>query len=225
MGFTVRQITRRVIFIRYDSAEEAAKAFLRPQEYYESPKFEKKIFTVGEYLRWYSESESGGETYAKDTQGYNIPSWVFQPFIQGLFNPLSPEEQALIETIRYRTDKYYVIGAYEGGDPDVEAHETAHGLYYTNEKYKNEVNRILSQYNLSAIKRYVKKLGYGQHVILDECHAFVVASAEWLYDSENIAVPEGLTLKLRNCLQKHLDSERSKLKNAREERRADTGEP
>jgi hypothetical protein len=197
---------------------------LRVQEYYESPEFAKTIFTIGQYLSWYSEYESGGATYTEDTQGYNVPSWTFAPFIQGLFNPLTEEEAELIEAIRYRTDKFYVIGAYEGSDPDVEVHETAHGLYFTNESYKAEVDAIMAEHDLSALEEYVRDQGYGEHVVRDECHAFIVATAEWLTDSENIKVPEGIALRLRDCVQRYLDIERKELKNAKKQSGTDQGE-
>jgi hypothetical protein len=215
MGFIIKPITRHVVLFKFKTRAEAAKALLRPQEYYESPKFANKIFTLGEYLSWYSEYEAGGATYAKETHGYNIPSWVFEPFIKGLFDPLSPEETEIINAIKYRTDKFYLIGICEDSDSDVETHETAHGLYYTNEKYKKAVDKILTAFNLNTLKAYMKKIGYGQHVIMDECHAFIIASAEWLYDSENIQVQEELIFKLRSCMQKYLAIERKKLKNGK----------
>lgn len=75
--YQIIQIIPHVYQLHFDSAYDLAMHFVRMQEYYESPKFRKQIFTLVEYMAWYSkEHGKGAFTYPKDWTGFNVPSDV-----------------------------------------------------------------------------------------------------------------------------------------------------
>lgn len=174
------------ILVSADSKKELAETMMRFQEYYESPVWQGKIFTRGQFLNWYS-TEYGANTYAADWSGFNFPSIILEPFKKGLFDPLTNNEKKLIKLLRYRNDDFYIIGA---NSSDVLKHELCHALYYTNKEYRSEVEGLLNK-NKNKIKHLIKHLlemGYCEGVLLDEVQAYVL-DGTYLQEN-NIEVPE-----------------------------------
>jgi hypothetical protein len=161
------------VWVWADSQDELGLTFMRFQEHYESanPDFRNKIFTQGQLKRWYSE-EYGSNSYHSHWVGFNFPSSVLIPFKEGLFDPLTIEEQRLLELFRYRSDNFYIIGAQSGGTL---RHELAHALYASNSKYKDELDKFLLK-NKSKLKntlKYIKDKGYCDEVLFDEIQAYI----------------------------------------------------
>jgi hypothetical protein len=100
------------VWISADSQEELGNTFIRFQEFYESPNpnFLGKIFTLGMVRQWYS-VKYGADTYHHDWTGFNFPSRILLPFKQGLFDPLTNEEIALLNLFKYRQDHFYISRA------------------------------------------------------------------------------------------------------------------
>ena len=165
-----------------------SKTFVRFQEFFESPKFRGKVFTLKKFEKWYkkqNKKENKGKfTYYKDFSGHNIPSSVLGRFYAGDFNPLSMRELWFLEQFKNVKGKFYVIGTYKekkvaGGD--TLKHELAHSLFYLNRKYKKEVLEILDKTNLKSLLKKFKKSGeYDKSVYLDECHAYILADLKWM---------------------------------------------
>ena len=152
-----------------DSTTELATAFLRFQEHYESPsdQFRGQVFTLGQYKLWY-EKQYGWFSYYTDWSGFNIHSYVLEPFKEGLFDPLLPEEQNLVSLfVNAPKDKFYIIGA---NTKDVLDHELNHALYAHSYDYYNEVNKTFDA-NLEKIKYALEHLldkGYCKYLLYDE---------------------------------------------------------
>lgn len=171
--------------------EELATALMRFQEFYESPfpDIRGQIFTLG-YLRAKGSRTApglstyeGGTHYKPDWAGYNFPSYVLDPFIRGLFDPLTSYEQDIVNTLKYNTEKFYVIGTFGDSDPlGALEHEICHGLYYTVPKYKKAVDDVLGQYNLTNLKKMLLSWGYSKEVLDDECHAYLSADWDYIHD-------------------------------------------
>lgn len=161
------------IWISADSQKELNVAFMRFAEYYESPnkKFRNNIFTVGQLKNWYSITY-GADTYHKDWSGFNIPSKVLIPFLQGLFDPLTKEEQELLSLFRYRHDDFFIIGAQ---NESVLRHELAHALFAHNSKYRYAIDLYVlkHQKELKKISRYILDKGYCEDVLIDELQAYI----------------------------------------------------
>lgn len=169
----VKQQKYNSVWIKADSQEELNITFMRFTEFYESPnpKFRNNIFTIGQLKNWYSLTY-GADTYHKDWIGFNIPSLVLIPFRQGLFDPLTAQEQELLDLFRYRYDNFYIIGAQ---NDSVLRHELAHALYASNIKYKNSINTYISKHksSLRKISKYILDKGYCKDVLYDEIQAYI----------------------------------------------------
>ena len=171
MSLKVKKQPFNSVWISADSQEELGNTFMRFQEHYESPQFKGQIFTVGQARAWYS-STYGANTYEKDWSGYNFPSIVFKPFRDGLFDPLTKEEQELIELFKYRHDSFYIIGAQTD---DVLRHELSHALYNYSVKYKISIDQLIKKYqkDLKPTIKYILDKGYDKTVINDELQAYI----------------------------------------------------
>lgn len=161
------------VWVWADSQEELGLTFMRFQEHYESPNknFKGQVFTQGQLKRWYSETY-GANNYHINWIGFNIPSKVLIPFKNGLFDPLTIEEQRLLDLFRYRRDNFYIIGAQNNSTL---RHELAHALYATNIKYKNEIDKFLKKNGekLRNTLKYIKDKGYCDDVLFDEIQAYI----------------------------------------------------
>ena len=161
------------VWVWADSQEELGLTFMRFQEHYESTssEFRGKIFTLGQLKRWYSETH-GANNYHTTWIGFNFPSKVLIPFREGLFDPLTVEEQRLLDLFKYRSDNFYIIGAQNNSTL---RHELSHALYASNPKYRDEINKFLSK-NKSKLKQTVKYIlgkGYCEDVLYDEIQAYI----------------------------------------------------
>jgi hypothetical protein len=178
----ITKVSDSIISFKYKDRDSLCSAMCRIEESYESPEFAKKVFTLGQYRQWYSE-RFGAWTYNRDWSGFNIPSDSLKPFFDGMFDPLTESEAEIVELLKYRKSKFCLIGTFEGCDDDVYEHEICHALFSTNDGYKQDVLAVLEEYryDLDHLKKHLRDdLGYGDNVILDECHAYISESWEWI---------------------------------------------
>lgn len=203
----LEKISESIILIEYDSRQSLCSALVRFEEHYEGAEYRGKIFTLGEYRRWYC-LFYGAWTYEKDWSGFNIPAHAFKPFFEGLFDPLTDAEAEIVEMLRPKAGNYCVIGTFVGGEPDVFEHEICHAMFSTNGEYKAHVLDILKDYEeeLVDLKVLLKDvLGYGDNVILDECHAYICESSEFLIESK-ISFPEECRSRLQELKAKYREN-------------------
>ena len=166
----IKQLKFNTVLLQTDSQESLCKTFIRFQEFYESPKFKNTIFTLGQLKHWYSITY-GADTYHRDWEGFNFPSYVLKPFINGLFDPLTKEENELISLFRYRNDDFYIIGA---NDESTIRHELSHALYAYSKSYRKNIDIVCQKYDkkLNKIKKYLLDKGYCIDVLNDEIQAY-----------------------------------------------------
>ncbi len=161
-------------------------AFLRIQEYYESPKFKDEVFSRAQFVEWYSKEcgqHSSGEsfTYYRDWVGFNIPSSVADSFLKAKFPDILPVESYLIQAlekafIKHR-DSFYIIGFASSCQDWTIEHEVAHALYSLDPAYRAEINQVLGQLSEEQQEVYRTKLisfGYDEGVLEDETHAYLI---------------------------------------------------
>ena len=189
----LKQIAPKIYWIDYDNQEDLAMSFLRFQEHYESPEFKDEIFTIGQYREWYkTTSKTGAFTYATDWNGFNVPSYAFKPFINGIFDPLTEREDKLLIAmalggIDFDSD-FYLIGTHSG-EIDVLEHEVCHALYYVNSEYRDKMNELMSQHDLSDLHDILINMGYHKDLCQDESHAYICTGFE---KGENMSCPDSL---------------------------------
>jgi len=177
----LEEVLPNVFHIHIASPETLSYTFLRPQEYYESPEFKGKIFTIDEFKKWYTNTVGNGNfTYVQDWMGFNIPGEVLEPFFNGDFGQLDGLEQNLLQMFSdKRGQKYYVIGTcdWEGSNETL-LHELAHGLFYTNEAYRKAVTDAvigLDDGERKIMEEFLKKEGgYHPDVWVDEINSYLI---------------------------------------------------
>jgi hypothetical protein len=182
MKINKRAVAKNIFLLEFETQNELASTFLRFQEHYESPEFKGKIFTLDEYKEWYT-GVRGSFSYYTDWSGFNIPSYVFSPFLEGKFDPLTPEENYLLSLFEDLDHPYYIIGIHDDSEKMKKTinHEIAHGLFYTNPEYKERVLKILAKYNLDNFKNWLRSLGgYHESVLDDEVHAYTLFGSDKL---------------------------------------------
>ena len=179
-----------------------AATFMRFQEHYESPRFKGLIFSVEEYMDWYAE-ENGNFSYFQDWSGFNIPSWVLEPFYDGDFNPLTEKEKAFLDLFRGIGGDFYIIGATwdtkKREFKTVVKHEFVHGLFYTEADYKQKVIEESKKHDTSKIERALSKIGYAPAVYLDEMNAYLLTGADSL---KREGAPWSEVRRLRSCMER-----------------------
>ena len=191
MKIKYEKIANNIYHLTLPSNWQLAKTFLRFQEHFESPKFRGKIFSLDEYKKWYILNspigkKTGKFTYYRDWGGFNIPSKVLIPFYKGKFNPLSKEEKVILKLFKNkRKKKFYIIATFKNSGRYLLKHEIAHGLFYTNLKYKREVIKILKRIDQKVkrqITNYLAKYGGGYHpsVWTDEIHTHILENLNYL---------------------------------------------
>jgi hypothetical protein len=200
MSPKIIQITSQIIEVRYRTQDELARAFIRFQEHYEGPKYRGTIFTLGEYRAWYAQ-HNGAFNYYTEWTGFNIPSYVFANFKHGLFDPLLPEEQELLDLFIDRRDKFYVIGTYREKE---KTHETAHALFYLDNLYREKVVDLVRKYNrVRELAVFIRSEGYHKDVLIDEIQAYIIGDNDWLHKKQH-GVPESLRKTLHDIFILHL---------------------
>ena len=184
----LEELTGSIVHLSYKSQRKLASTFLRFQEHYESSEFRGRVFELEDFMWWYMNNteegvEKGKFTYGKDFEGFNIPSVALEPFYGGKFNPLSKKERKILELFeKRRGQRFYIIATYKSDGKKRQRktlkHEIAHGLFYTNPRYKEEVLRVLNKIDakkLREIKHFLKNEKYHPDVLQDETHAYIIS--------------------------------------------------
>lgn len=203
MKYKVRNIVyykgHGIFLAEFDNHYDLAMTFLRYQEYYESDnkKFKGKIFSIFDYMEWYSKKRDGVFTYPQDWSGFNIPDYVFasinsrraeipdyNKYDECMYDIVmksrilltSHHTKNIVEDWVELVDaRFYIIGAVKD-ESDVMDHEIAHGLYYINQEYCHEMNTLIKQIPADESKillEHFKELGYSKSVWNDEAQAYL----------------------------------------------------
>lgn len=193
-----------IYMIESNSRQVLADMFMRFQEYYESPEFKGKVFTVEQFAAWYA-SKYGAFTYSKDWYGFNIPAGVVEPFRQGQFNPLTAQEQKLLEICQGAKGDFYIIGVTQNAEyfKETVQHEFVHGAFHVNKQYRDEVVSCLKDHRISTISTALAKMGYHTDVAADEANAYVLVEPETINEFVTVRDTERLRSRLDTIFQKH----------------------
>ncbi len=179
-----------------------ASTFMRFQGHYESPTLRGKLFTLEEFMDDYAK-QNGNFTYCSDWRGFNIPSWVLEPFYGAKFNPLSKKEQKLLQLFRYISGEFYVIGLSDevSGDPCFIKHEFVHGLFYTNYDYRRAVKVAITKHYTDKFRAGLISMGYSPDVTIldDEINAYSITGLGDTLSKTDKSIREDIK-ELQKCL-------------------------
>jgi hypothetical protein len=181
---------------------DRAMLFCRYQEFYESPykNIRGKYFTIFEFMRTYTKQRKADMfTYPWDWSGYNIPSNVLEKAHDTFYKETEYDvimndiifycaNDAMRKNDGTRTN-WYLIGA-DNFSSKTMNHEIAHGLYFTNKKYKKSCDSLISEikkkdYNLT--RKSLVKMGYADDtkIIDDEIQAFFSTGLYKSFDNDS----------------------------------------
>src|SRR3989344_945532 len=188
-----------IYLIESRTRQDLAVAFMRFQEYYESPEFKGRVFSVDDFAHWYTR-KFGSFSYSGDWYGFNIPGTVLAPFKNGDFNPLTASERRLIDFCSGVDGNSYIIGATPSAEffKETVQHEFVHGAFYTNVEYKREVVSCVNDFNIHTVRNGLLKMGYCDDVVIDETNAYVLVEPDTIQEYSSL----GSTKKLREQLDK-----------------------
>jgi hypothetical protein len=176
----ITQPLKNLYLVNFKKHSDLCYTFLRFQEYFESPKYKNKTFSLKEFKDWYCESRHQQKfTYCYDWAGFNIPDYILTPFFNNQFKKITKREQALLNAFKNIPKPFYIIGLSQKYFEHSKEHEIAHGLWYLNKNYKRRIQSILKQIPEKTLKRLhseLRKLGYHKDVFEDETHAFILSS-------------------------------------------------
>src|SRR5690606_21012077 len=123
--------------------------FMRFQEMYESnsPRFRGKSFELIDYITWYTSKNDEDEkfTYFNDWGGFNLPLYIITEWnskakdVNNYDRFMMSIAEKILKDSGENERAPYLIGCKTGCEATM-SHEIAHGLYYTDHNYKNEMN-------------------------------------------------------------------------------------
>lgn len=174
------QKLKKHIYIYYaPNLSHLGTTFCRFSEFAESPVFKNKIFTLKEYKKWYKSYYKNPKfTYCQDYNGFNIPDYIFTPFLQGKFDPLSKLESQLLQQIQNLPKPFYIIGVSLSSQdaPLILKHELAHAYFQLSKSYRQKMLQLINQLSTTNLYNLYKELelyGYDVSVYNDEIQAYL----------------------------------------------------
>lgn len=183
-----KQIFPHIYHLRFKKAYDLAMHFLRYQEHYESIHFKGQIFSLVDYMEWYSKNHGDGAfTYTNDWSGFNVPSSVLIEVSEAELPDLNRYDiqmRSLIETVRKEEGehRFYFIGTSEESDADeddsedrVLDHEIGHAMYFINDEYRKDMDGLLDampRKNYNAAWVALQEMAYHPCTCRDEVHAY-----------------------------------------------------
>jgi hypothetical protein len=189
--FSLRKLADSIYHLHFSNKYDLGMTFLRYQEYYESPRFRHKAFTIAEYMAWYVKSgEHKSFTYPADWSGYNIPLDEIEQCMvmaqgEGDWNHHDSLMEGIVEMIRAEcTEGGYLIGTSDETGEDVLQHEFGHALFNTDWHYKHVIVTKWEGINGTQVWQQARKIlqdrGYNDEVILDEAQAYCLGGKDIL---------------------------------------------
>jgi hypothetical protein len=179
----MNEIYPGLFYLESENQKELGDRFKRFYGHYESPKLRKKNFSEKRFDSWFKNHTIYGKenlSFNEIVGGVNIPNWVFEPFIEGRFDPLNSLESDVIKEVKkIKLKKFYIISAIKEEWFDFE-HEISHGIYYLNNDYFSEINSFLSsmgRINFSKMQKYLTDEGVTcRENLRDEIHAHLLTN-------------------------------------------------
>jgi hypothetical protein len=174
-----------VIHFKAKTQYEVSAAFMRMQEFYESPYGVRgKFFTLESYMDTYAEKNDNKFTYLTDWAGFNVPGNIVDKFFKMFEDDLLDKEVDLWNQIVEETEKeggthngkYYIIGTYSADSID---HEHCHALWYLYPAFRRastKLVRSLPKAMRTACNNYLIETGYHKSVLVDETNAYLSTS-------------------------------------------------
>lgn len=174
-----------VIHVEAATQYELARAFIRPQEFYESGfkeirgQFHHSVETIAKVYK----AHDVPFDYFSKWNGFNLPGHVYNQWLAqhrpcGLSSIEARLQAAVSEAVDDGLDArhYYLIGTWR---PEEIRHELAHAMFYLDTDYRQacleliESLRARNYDTYRALGDFLKQRGYAESVIADEIQAYL----------------------------------------------------
>jgi hypothetical protein len=194
MNIETEKIGDNILLLTFDTRYEMGMTFVRLQEYYESPEFKGKYFSLEEFIDYWCKNSIAFD-YPVRWRGYNLPSQSIQEWYTRFVlcrGDIREKENILLNTIFTELDfntnewkDFYVIAVSktesEEDRKNVIDHELSHALYTLSPEYREKCDSILENEfgddEGGKIKRYLElclsQKGYHEDVFEDETVAYL----------------------------------------------------
>lgn len=183
------KLVDKIYCLEFKNAYDLSMTFLRCQEFYESPKFRNKFFTLSDFMAWYSKTQGfDAFTYPTDYVGFNLPSRVIVTVMSKLkverYDVWTPYDQLMFDTwgkivkdLPNGNETFYLIGVMKpDDDKHTFNHEVAHALFTTNPEYQRTMGHLINalpEQVWQIMKKKLKSRGYASNVYDDEAQAYL----------------------------------------------------
>lgn len=170
-----------IYLFMYNNKYDLALSVLRIQEFYECPKFRRKVFTLEEYMDYYcTVNETNIFDYPEQYVGFNIPGkdiikWVCE------YKDIRDKEREILDNVfsvgeELIPKSYFMFCSYD--DPDLYntlRHEVAHSLYKIDKEYRKNCEKIynsITESEKKKISKFLTEFGYNKTTHKDETQAY-----------------------------------------------------
>jgi len=201
-NMTLREISPNVFLFKYDTQYDLCMSFVRMQEFYESPHFKGRYFTLETFMDWWAKDQSdikGSFDYPARWNGFNIPGEVVSNWLFECDEDiLRPKELKILrkiakrfkikldnytdastfhECLKYGLKDIYIIGVHKESSYSKEDinHELAHAFYTLYPKYRKKCQKLISKVDKDIVKYAMDSLikkGYDTDFLDDEFQAY-----------------------------------------------------
>lgn len=177
------KLANGIYAVRVKDAKIRCYLFLRYQEFYEgaSETIRGNKFTIDQYINWYQDNFKNKDmfTYAYDWCGFNIPSISIEECLDRINDPNEYDRimEQIFSTIKMDTNDndFYLLGV-DSLDSSLLDHEMAHGMYFTDKDYKNQMDNLtksLPEETKNELGQIITNMGYNSVVLHDEIQAYM----------------------------------------------------
>ncbi len=213
---TAKQIKPiRLFHFEFKDHIEACLSMVRMQEFYESPKFRNKFFTIDDYINWWCrQGKDKSFDYMNEVAGYNIPGdkvvrWIKEFYFDTGYD-VSDRELAVLNKLeslgvidweamnrgKNPTD-FYIIGTCKGiSNPEgYLAHEIRHAMFYLIPEYRDGMMEVIGRFPCNQFRKKLlndKDVSYHKSVINDEVHAYALTGYDPYYECKIGKLPKEL---------------------------------
>lgn len=189
MEYKVKEVSPRIFAVEVKDSYDRAMLFLRSQEFYESPfdEFRGHHFDVFDFMDRYRKWK-GLEyfSYPEDWGGFNVPGEIAEVCTKHAIvgYDMVPTQydyimHNIIRDVKVQVlhgEKFYLLGVDSFESSRTMQHELAHGLFYVNDAYKQEMANLVANMPINiyhAMRMILVDMGYCDDVIADEIQAYM----------------------------------------------------
>lgn len=186
-GIKLEEISPNIFLFTFDDQYDMAMSFVRIQEFYESPKFKGKYFTLEEFMDYWAKKH-GHDTFDYPVKwgGFNVPGDILSEWYRKFLSveyvvSLRSREKKIMDMLLERLTEalpllnIYVIAACKANGSEVIEHELAHAFYRLYPEYKKWCDKALKNISSkvrSDICKSLSSVGYTKKVFNDEMQAY-----------------------------------------------------